>query len=941
MLRVGVYLFSNRSHVPARGSPAAPLTACRTAPGGFTDSRGTHVTLVGRESVLHILDEALRRCVPGEARTVLVEGAAGCGKSELLDAFSERASEAGALALSAVGSTAERTLPLGVMRQLVACAGPWSLPAPEADDEPPRAAAMHAFSATLRGLTPTTPVVACVDDLHLADDASLRYLAHILRHARSAAFLLVGSTPLHDCGQHRDFRTELLRRGSITRVRLSRFTPEQTAAALTGPGQPDRSARLVTELHTYSGGNPLLLRALTEEYEWAASQAEAGPQPGSDASGSRFPAPDGLFVAAVETCLRRSRPGTYEVAQALAAVDSDITNQELAHLAGVSVPHVSRCLASMSAAGIVEHRRFRHPVVGATLLDRVDPADRARLHRRAAEVLHSAGKPSTVVADHLMAAWQEGAELPDHAWVSDVLREAAEHLVDEDVPQQAAALLELAHDITADLQQRAEIKTRLAAITWRFNPAKAEQHLSLPLDMLRAGELAVERLAPLATVLVRQGRVAEAREVREVRRREAGEAGEYTCAVLDAEDATPNEGIGWRPAGDSPDSEAVRCEQFLQHMTLQHVALQDATLLPLARAVRTLIYSEQPERATGWCHRWAEDAARHNSPTWRAVFATLHAEALLRLGDLSGAEQHALLALDHLPQRSGNAFAGSPTAFLVRARTAMGRHAAAATQLEQPVPETLFRSVHGLDYLYARGLHWLATGLLRAALADFLEVGRLTQEWGMDRPCFLAWRGSAAETLLRLGDQQRAEKLILEQLATPDAGRAWVHGTSLRLRAALQPSRQRLPLLHQAVDELRRSGDRVELARALADLGQALTETGDAARATAFSRQAWGLAESCGAQVLRDRIPPSARSEAGPAPAAALQEAASSDSEYRLSESERRVATLAARGYTNRQISRELYITVSTVEQHLTRVYRKLDITSRQDLPADLQLAAP
>ena len=42
-----------------------------------------------------------------------------------------------------------------------------------------------------------------------------------------------------------------------------------------------------------------------------------------------------------------------------------------------------------------------------------------------------------------------------------------------------------------------------------------------------------------------------------------------------------------------------------------------------------------------------------------------------------------------------------------------------------------------------------------------------------------------------------------------------------------------------------------------------------------------------------------------------------------LSPSERRVATLAASGKTNRAIARELHITDSTVEQHLTRVYRK------------------
>ncbi|MGW0901497.1 helix-turn-helix domain-containing protein, partial [Streptomyces goshikiensis] len=52
-----------------------------------------------------------------------------------------------------------------------------------------------------------------------------------------------------------------------------------------------------------------------------------------------------------------------------------------------------------------------------------------------------------------------------------------------------------------------------------------------------------------------------------------------------------------------------------------------------------------------------------------------------------------------------------------------------------------------------------------------------------------------------------------------------------------------------------------------------------------------------------------------------------------LTDAERRVAALAAHGYTNREIGAKLFITVSTVEQHLTRVYRKINITSRQDLP--------
>ncbi len=52
----------------------------------------------------------------------------------------------------------------------------------------------------------------------------------------------------------------------------------------------------------------------------------------------------------------------------------------------------------------------------------------------------------------------------------------------------------------------------------------------------------------------------------------------------------------------------------------------------------------------------------------------------------------------------------------------------------------------------------------------------------------------------------------------------------------------------------------------------------------------------------------------------------------KLSDAEYRVAVLAASNHTNQQIARKLFITVSTVEQHLTRVYRKLNVTKRTDL---------
>jgi len=61
----------------------------------------------------------------------------------------------------------------------------------------------------------------------------------------------------------------------------------------------------------------------------------------------------------------------------------------------------------------------------------------------------------------------------------------------------------------------------------------------------------------------------------------------------------------------------------------------------------------------------------------------------------------------------------------------------------------------------------------------------------------------------------------------------------------------------------------------------------------------------------------------------------------KLSGAESRVAALAAHGHTNKAISKSLSITVSTVEQHLTRVYRKLNIQERRELRIALESAKP
>jgi ATP/maltotriose-dependent transcriptional regulator MalT len=152
----------------------------------------------------------------------------------------------------------------------------------------------------------------------------------------------------------------------------------------------------------------------------------------------------------------------------------------------------------------------------------------------------------------------------------------------------------------------------------------------------------------------------------------------------------------------------------------------------------------------------------------------------------------------------------------------------------------------------------------------------------------------------------------------------------LRVLAAVSPRAERLPLVRQAVKLLRACGSRYELARCLADMSQVHRAAGNVQRADLWWRQALKLAEQCGIKEPPRTLPHSdGRHPPADAPA-----------QDRLSKAEWRVACLASAGRSNRQIADELYVTRSTVEQHLTRVYRKLGVSSRADLQRVLPPAA-
>ena len=138
-------------------------------------------------------------------------------------------------------------------------------------------------------------------------------------------------------------------------------------------------------------------------------------------------------------------------------------------------------------------------------------------------------------------------------------------------------------------------------------------------------------------------------------------------------------------------------------------------------------------------------------------------------------------------------------------------------------------------------------------------------------------------------------------------------------------------LLRESVATLDSSGAALEHAHSLVALGSALRRSGAGAAAREPLHAGMELAHSCGAAPLAGR----AREELvamGTRPRRMMRSGVDA-----LTASELRTARLAVEGMTNREIAKELFVTLRTVETHLTQIFRKLDIRSRRELAAALE----
>lgn len=187
-------------------------------------------------------------------------------------------------------------------------------------------------------------------------------------------------------------------------------------------------------------------------------------------------------------------------------------------------------------------------------------------------------------------------------------------------------------------------------------------------------------------------------------------------------------------------------------------------------------------------------------------------------------------------------------------------------------------------------------------------------------------RGHAPARPPRRGDRARArgarDRRALGQPATIAACRRSLGNTV--------GGEDGIALLREAVAVAAQSGARIQHARALVDLGAALRRANHRTEARERLREGAELAYRVGTAALVER----ANEELAATGARPRKDPVGGV--YALTASERRVAELAAQDKSNKEIAQALFVTVKTVEVHLSSVYRKLGIGSRRQLAAAL-----
>jgi DNA-binding CsgD family transcriptional regulator len=352
---------------------------------------------------------------------------------------------------------------------------------------------------------------------------------------------------------------------------------------------------------------------------------------------------------------------------------------------------------------------------------------------------------------------------------------------------------------------------------------------------------------------------------------------------------------------------------------------------------RVLIWSGQWDAARAALAGWFDDGKTTGlilSASYRESFL---AEADRHAGRLADSEAEARTAWDIIrdlaPVSMPALIAITNLLATLIARGHLDEAEEFACQWDLSVPFTVAPLIPVLPEI--RGTLRLARGELESGVEDLLAVGEDLEEMRISNPAAAPWRQEVVPALGALDRTDEARRIVTQGESRARAfGAGHVIGTMLRARASIESKGRGIETLRESVATLEASGPPHELAHSSLDLGAALRRNGQRSDSREPLRDALELAYLSGADGVASR----ARDElaaAGSRPRSVFRTGVNS-----LTASELRTAKLAADGHGNVEIAQQLFVTRKTVEKHLGNAYAKLEIPSRNELPAALAESA-
>ncbi|WP_068161016.1 helix-turn-helix transcriptional regulator [Rhodococcus phenolicus] len=886
---------------------------------------------VGRTRELAELERILDEARAGTPGLVLVEGPPGIGKTTLVRTFVDSLTDWSVL--GAICAEWESQRGWAVVEQVMHATVTASDPVDVA----------HAMLGELTG-----PTVIVVDDAHRSDPESLRTLSSLTRRAHGLPLLMLWLIPDVLPETVTDEVARILDAHRTVTVHVGPLEPADIAQLALARIGVDLSAWTVRRLHEHTLGSPLPTLQIIDEIprsQWHRWQA-------------RFPAPK-QHAAAVRRRLAGCPAPARTLVESAAILGTDCSLAHAAALAGLDDPttaldeaHTAGLLTMREQRGVVT-LSFPEPMTRAAVTDQLGPARWQELHARAAEIVDDEGASLF----HLVSATPRAdADLADR-----LDRHAQDRAADGAWSDSAEAFITSSR-ITPDRALRTERLIRgVDALAGAADLPQAQTFLP-EIESAPGGPM---RDVLLGYIAVQRGRAAEAHQLL---------------------------ARAWTSMGE-PETNPQLAARICQRMVLHSLALlRGDELVEWADRAGALVPGDTPAAVESAAVRGLGLAMTGHVDEAVSSYATLSDH--VRLGAQSQrvrmAEGWLALALDDPYRARSELESAEPTVFrggslrislwaqawLARTQFALGEWDdairtvdRASAQLDRTGLELLRPLVHwtGAQIHALRGNRvtarehllrgrassndypmMLAPSAISAAqcaevAAEYDDVLRHLEPLvavhhrdGLDEPGFWPWPDLYANALVMTGRVDEADTFLhpFEERATARGHRSatarlgYVRGRIQGSRGDIDSARDTFESALADLAPLPLPYDRARVSYAY---GQTLRRAGRRREADAVMRSARELYSTLGAASYVQRCDRELKAgglKAGEKSAERAPDAVA------LTPQEQSVAALVAAGHTNKEVAGELFLSVKTVQYHLTRVYAKFGIRSRSELAA-------